>query len=189
MDVPKTFKPEENLDERTNELLTRKYQKIRNIRDLILKPEEINKDYQSYGVHSMTEKEFRKSYYTIEWDDIKNNLKAQYSKGYGPDLGIHVLEYSNREQLEQNFNNAYRELQSLNRDQEEHKHIFKILVVDQYAIVLRAHEREEEDLKRAETIYREIFGAKSLIKKREKISIHNHPSKVLIEKKQWFKLE
>lgn len=189
MDIPKSFKPEKNLDEEINDLLTRKHPKIRSIENLILKPEDINKDYPSQGVGSRTEKEFRKSYYTIEWDDIKNNLKARYGYVYGLGLNIHILEYSNKEELEKNFNNIHRELQSLNKDREEHKYISNILVVDKYAIVLSAYERDGEDLKKAETIYRERFGAKSLTKKKEKISIHNRPSKVLIEKKQWFELK
>lgn len=192
MNVPKTFKPEQNLDGKIEDLMKRKYPKITDIEDLIVDSTGIGENYVSPSYRHMFKQEFRSFHHFINWDDVEENLKVDYKKKYGLEYGItvHILEYIDQKYLKKNFGDILREIDGLNME-DRPSSVYKALVVDKYALIISGRKISylEGGLESIEKIYRERFGAKSIVKKKEKISIQSNEAEEIVEKKQWFELK
>lgn len=190
MNIPETFKPGQNLDKRTEELMKRKYPKITDIEDLILDSKGIGKNYADPSYHQMLRQEFKQFYHTIGWGDIEENFKVEHRRKHGLEYGItvHILGYLDQKYLKKNFDDILREIDSLNME-DRSSYIYKALVIDRYAIIIFGRRLVEEALDRMEELYRENFGAKGIVKKREKVSVQSNEAEEIVEKKQWFELK
>lgn len=169
MKMPKSFVPDKEYKHDFKELDKKKPRKIRkrelrNIRDLILKIEEIGGGYKHDSVDRLGVEEFMQCFESIDWYDIKDNFYRWYGRDPGEDIEIYILEYHTKELLQKRLEHVYKECCSF---EEASGYISEALIVDKYALILCGDIDTGKDLANIKRIYRERFGAKKLVKDKQ----------------------
>jgi len=175
MKVPKLFRLDKEYEydfkkEETSKKIQK--QKIRNIRDLILEPEEVGEDYEGDYQGNSLEEDFREYYEHINFKDIKGDHYRWYTKGFDEEteeaeesINLYVLEYPTRDSLLKHLEDIYEE--AARTFEEPHDPATSMaLIVDQYVLIICGDKSNKQELNNMEKIYRERFGAKRLIKKK-----------------------